>query len=47
MHGSEAPFFNSKDSMLTTNTEEINFSDVGGYAGLAFIVCKETGKQAR
>ncbi len=33
----ETPFFNSKDSILTTNPEEINFSHVGPYAGLTFI----------
>ncbi len=33
----EAPFFNSKDAVLTTDLEEINFSDVNGYDGLTFI----------
>ncbi|MFT4155004.1 Ig-like domain-containing protein [Parafilimonas sp.] len=33
----ESPFFNSKDTVLTTRTEEINFSDIGKYEGLTFI----------
>ncbi|MEO5682465.1 MAG: putative Ig domain-containing protein [Chitinophagaceae bacterium] len=33
----EAPFFDSKDSVLNCNPEEINFSDVGQHAGLTFI----------
>lgn len=31
------PFFNSKDTSLTTNLEEINFSDVSKYDGLSYI----------
>jgi hypothetical protein len=33
----ETPVFNSKDTVLTTALEEINFSDVGTYYGLTLI----------
>ncbi|MEP6684357.1 MAG: Ig-like domain-containing protein [Parafilimonas sp.] len=33
----ETPNFNSKDTVLTTDLEEINFSNVAGYNGLTFI----------
>lgn len=33
----ESPNFNSKDIMLTTNMQEINFSDLSRYEGLTFI----------
>ncbi|MEO5593353.1 MAG: putative Ig domain-containing protein [Chitinophagaceae bacterium] len=33
----EAPFFNSKDSVLTTGLDEINFSELSGYSGYTFI----------
>lgn len=33
----ETPNFNSKDTVLTTNLEEINFSNLAGYDGLTFI----------
>ena len=33
----ESPNFNSKDSMLTTALEEINFSNLAGYDGLTYI----------
>lgn len=33
----ESPIFDSKDTVLTTATEEINFSDIGKYEGLTFI----------
>lgn len=33
----ETPNFNSKDTVLSTFTEEINFSDPGKYAGVAYI----------
>jgi hypothetical protein len=33
----ESPNFNSKDTALTTDLEEINFSNLAGYDGLTFI----------
>ena len=33
----ETPNFNSKDTVLTTDLEEINFSNLAGYDGLTFI----------
>ncbi|MEO7045990.1 MAG: putative Ig domain-containing protein, partial [Ferruginibacter sp.] len=33
----ETPNFNSKDTVLTTDLEEINFSNLTGYDGLTFI----------
>ncbi|WP_090659829.1 Ig-like domain-containing protein [Parafilimonas terrae] len=33
----ESPFFDSKDTVLSTATKEINFSDIGRYEGLTFI----------
>lgn len=33
----ESPNFNSKDTVLTTDLEEINFSNLMGYGGLTFI----------
>lgn len=33
----ESPNFNSKDTILATNIQEINFNDLGRYEGLTFI----------